>query len=173
MTPENLAVFDEVVRSSAVELFEHYGLPALPAGEPETPQARKAEVAFAAVIGFAGEDARGNLTLAVGEQVLSQTAPEAKENDWIGELSNQFLGRVKNKLLRYGMVIEVTPPLVVSGKSVRLSGLRTSTVRLHTFNTDSGEIRAWFRVQLEEGVTMALTDNPDFQAPDEGELVMF
>ena len=67
-------------------------------------------------MGFVGRHLRGTCLLATTERALSDSCPaQGKLRDWIGELTNQLVGRLKTKLLGYGVEVFVTTPIVLSG----------------------------------------------------------
>jgi hypothetical protein len=56
---------------------------------------------------------KGVLPVAVG-----RGSESAQIADWMGELSNQTLGRIKNRLLAYGVTLEMSTPTVLFGLSI-------------------------------------------------------
>lgn len=171
MTPESVTIIDTIVNECNVALFDAYNCAAKPEGEAATPAERKVEVELGSLIGFVGSNARGNILISASEGVLEATSPGTSHRDWIGELSNQLLGRIKNKLIPYGLNLEVAPPVVVSG-SVRISGMR-STVRAYHFTSEAGTASAWLRIQLDDGVELVLDENPENQPSAEGDMMLF
>src|SRR5205809_4308547 len=79
---------------ACASLFEAYGV-ALQDVEPGMPPSDR--LVLTAVIGFTGPGLRGTCILASTEQPLSRSNPVSGSlRDWIAELSNQLIGRVKN-----------------------------------------------------------------------------
>lgn len=173
MTPENLTILDDVVQNAALELFDAYRFPVTPTGPAIPPPERKARVELAAVIGFVADQARGNLTIATSAPVLRASSPAGGIHDWLGEVSNQLLGRIKNKLAPYGLSIDVTPPLVVASGEVSVGGMRSDTVRMHTLSSSEGNLQLWLRIQLEESVVLAYQHELENVAAKEGDLLLF
>lgn len=79
-------------------------------------------VHYFGIIGFTGGRVWGTLLLAMGEEALKKAMPEGAEagdsanRNWISELSNQLLGRIKNLLLRREAEVYLTMPLVLRGE---------------------------------------------------------
>ena len=94
-----------------VDLFAAYGIrlalaPALPPARPEP--------AFLSIGGFAGPCFAGFFIMGANEAVLRRcNSTRSSSSDWIGELGNQLLGRIKNCLVREGIPVHRVPPAVV------------------------------------------------------------
>ena len=130
--------------SAAKELLEAYTVPAtLVAG----PWVETEEVLFTGVMGFVGEHIRGTCLIAAPMVTVVASAPEnARPRDWVGELANQLVGRLKSKLLSRGITIAVTTPIVLSG--VRLQPLPRGSALPTTFETPSGRVLVWLEVEV-------------------------
>src|SRR4051812_35288989 len=99
--------------SSCVDLFEAYGVPIAP---NFVPWQKNDERMFCGVIGFVGARIRGTCLLAGTRAPLEGSCPEGgRLRDWVGELANQLVGRLKTKLLARGVPTIVTTPAVLSG----------------------------------------------------------
>lgn len=76
------------------------------------------------IMRFQGDGMQGNSVFACDLSFLQKTCPYYDPNDpqhlqilqdWIGELSNLIVGRLKNKLLPFGVVLKLNPPSVTEG----------------------------------------------------------
>ena len=65
--------------------------------------------------------------------------------DWVGELTNQLVGRLKSKLLARGIEIALTTPIVLSG--VRLKPLPRGRLEPAVMHAKSGPILIWTEVE--------------------------
>jgi hypothetical protein len=150
-----------------LDLFEAYSLQA-----ESTPVASSVEDPTVGVIGFTASKLRGNLALLIPQEVIRVTQGGSDPMDWAGELTNQYLGRLKNKLIAYGIALEISTPLVVSGLSLRLqepSGVSTQRVDC---KTSAGPVHALISVRVGEGFEM--TDEPSGEPMAiEGEMLLF
>ncbi len=80
-----------------------------------------------AIIGFAGTQIKGSLAISADNELIKMTHPNGPMGmpvteddlpDWLGELANQLLGRLKNMLLRRGVDFGITTPSVFIGKAI-------------------------------------------------------
>jgi hypothetical protein len=108
--------------------------------------------------------------------VLQHTLPTPDANlaDWCGELANQLLGRLKNQLLDYEVVINLALPLVVSGADFSLPGKSRRLTRHFSFVSEWG--RMFVRTEMELSPSIELvrqTGVGQTAGVDEGELLFF
>jgi hypothetical protein len=118
-------VHDELAACCAA-LFEGCGVPT----RCEGPLAADAPPAagIVAFIGFSGAKLTGSLALVLPEALVEETHPmrgriagdpRAALHDWAGEISNQVLGRLKNRLLGGGIVLQLSTPIPLQGTELR------------------------------------------------------
>jgi hypothetical protein len=121
-------------------------------------------------MGFVGRHVRGTCLLATTEAPLVRSCPtNGKLRDWVGELTNQFVGRLKTKLLGCGVEVFVTTPIVLSG--VRIQPLPRGRLEPFVFSSDDGEVLAWVEVDVDEGFVLGSLHPGRSNA--EGEVIMF
>jgi CheY-specific phosphatase CheX len=109
-------LLEKVVHEAAQDLAAAYGLDVPCTSEEDDEQ-------LAAIIGFTSPGYRGSLVVSVSKRTLEQVrAPgtTATLNDWTAELSNQLLGRVKNRLLLHGPAINIALPVSIAGNALRI-----------------------------------------------------
>src|SRR5688572_29747735 len=113
----NRQVFDELSSAATRELFGARGI------ELRSCEALDSPIEYAATIGFSADEVRGMLGLGMDAATLSQLTVLDREGqiasaeDWLGEAVNQLLGRLKNKLIRYGVTVSIAVPNVLRGVS--------------------------------------------------------
>lgn len=130
---------------AGAELLEAYGVKATrsTSGWIDTD-----DLVYSGVMGFVGDALRGSCLLTARPATLLAAAPaDARPRDWVGELANQFVGRLKSKLLGYGVSIAVTTPIALSG--IRLSPLPRSNVEPVIFETDTGRVLIWLELEVD------------------------
>jgi CheY-specific phosphatase CheX len=136
---------DNAVHQSVSGLFEAYGYPVAPAAAPQTSSAAKECSDMAGVIGFCAEQLSGTVVVTTTEEVVLSTLPEGvsspHSSDWLGELSNQLLGRLKNQLSEFGVVVQVSTPVVLVGPRLRVFGSALDGVRVYKFELAASEAR--------------------------------
>ena len=160
----NQEIIDSCVDQCTTELFAAYGVELGASGRDHT-----ADIGYAAVIGFTGESLRGTLLLAPARSIVerSQASAGISDRDWVGELANQLLGRIKNALLRYGAEIFVTTPLVLRGEHIAPSP--RGGLKPHVFDG----VSVWFDADIINGVELVEGAGGDDVAAAEGEAFLF
>jgi hypothetical protein len=157
---------ESVVAESCLELFSHYGITVLPPDDWS-----RANFAFCAAIGFTGSDLRGSLLLASSREPLNMAGDNIDAiRDWLAELANQMLGRIKNRLLALGTAIYYSTPVILRGQ--HLAPLDNQPIP-HLFRRANGGVVAiWFDVEI--GADLILADTPTANAAvGEGEALLF
>lgn len=151
--------------AACIELLQAYGVTLTPSngwGDSD-------EVMFSGVMGFVGDRVRGTCLLAAPQGTVEAAAPQdASARDWVGELANQLVGRLKAKLLARGATIALSTPVVLRG--VRLSPLPRTDVEPVVFHSPTGKVLVWLEVEIEDG--FELGEERALQAT-EGELLVF
>ena len=129
-----------------------------------------------AIIGFAGTGIAGSLALCTSHDCLSELAKLGNTKmteDWLGELSNQLLGRVKRRLSPHGASFGLSTPVVISGDRLRLSASAQVKPPISTCVASSlGRAEVWLEIEFRDGFT--LTDQPEEDGSlIEGEALLF
>lgn len=152
MRNPNNSQLDNVVFDCATQLFAAYQLDAEPRGPESFPEIER--LAFCAVMGFGGKEMRGALVLASTKEPLDRTNPGAIESqrDWICELSNQLMGRVKNQLLPLGVEVHLATPAGLSGNN--LSPTPSKLRAPQVFEAAGGFMCVWIDAEYAEGFTL-------------------
>jgi CheY-specific phosphatase CheX len=148
-----------------MELMQAYGVPLTPAaswGDSD-------ETVFSGVMGFVGDSVRGSCLLAAPLGAIEAAAPKgAAARDWVGELANQLVGRLKVKLMQRGATIALSTPVALCG--VKLSPLPRTEVEPVVFESPSGKVMVWLEVEIEDGFQLG---EERLLKANEGELLVF
>jgi CheY-specific phosphatase CheX len=170
----NKAVFDELVTAATSELFQARGVAIRASDRLDH------AMEYAATIGFASDQIRGMLGLGMDPDTLERlvakeniSAAPAMAEDWLAESVNQLLGRLKNKLLGYNLLVSLALPTVLRGVSLRFLSARPTSLWTYPFDSDAGSISVWLDVRHDAGLVLRRTDDPDMQGTPEGELLLF
>jgi hypothetical protein len=116
-----------------------------------------------------GDSVRGTCLLAAPQGTVEAAAPRsAGARDWVGELANQLVGRLKAKLMARGATIALSTPVVLRG--VKLSPLPRTDVAPVVFESTAGKVLVWLEVEIEDG--FQLGEERALKA-SEGELLVF
>jgi CheY-specific phosphatase CheX len=162
---EMTRVIQEMAGSACVELMQAYGVQLVAAdGWVESE-----ELMFSGVMGFVGEQVRGTCLLAAPQGTIQAAAPkDAGTRDWVGELSNQLVGRLKAKLMSRGATIALSTPVVLRG--VKLSPLPRTDVEPVVLQSPQGKVLVWLEVEIEDGFQF---HEERALSATEGDLLMF
>ncbi|HMJ15093.1 MAG TPA: chemotaxis protein CheX [Polyangiaceae bacterium] len=168
----NKPIFDELLVTCATELFRARGFELRRTSDLDTP------IEYAAIIGFASDEVRGMLGLGMYPSTLERLASKhagsaASLEDWLGECVNQLLGRLKNKLLSYDVVITLALPTVLRGVHLRFLATGPAGLWTYSFDSDGGPICVWCDVRHAEGLVLVPSSDPELKSTDEGELLLF
>jgi hypothetical protein len=154
------------LQAAACEVLREYGVDVGALSPEDEAPALQAED-LVAVLTFSGPDVRGSLALGASPGVLARSLPqpdlaatEAVLMDWAGELANQMLGRVKDRLAHHGGTLLVDTPW--TGTAIDLgAGLLdpSRTVGAPLVGKD-GHAFAWFEVHASPGFRLSGEPSP-------------
>src|SRR5882724_10168205 len=169
--PNNRPI-DDLVFDCCRDLFSAYQLDVHPRDRSDFPATEK--LAVCGVMGFGGKSLRGALVLATTREPLEHTKPDAfgSQRDWVCELANQLMGRVKNKLLTLGVEVLLATPAGLSGENLSPppSKLRAPQV----FAAASGFVCVWIDCEYADGFELPSSPPRDLEPPvAEGDAVLF
>lgn len=183
MSNEHAEAFDRilaVLTECGAKLFSENGLEtAFSDGEAEGPFAGGSIVA---VLGYAGAAMKGSLVMQTSWDVARALTPEELGDgqtedtlrDLMGELSNQLLGRLKNRLLPAGVVLSLATPTTACGSEVRLGGSTSGHTRWTGLVSDHGPILVRFDATFAPDFALGDLDAAPEEAPmTEGDLMFF
>jgi hypothetical protein len=113
MSQSQLArVLQDALDTGLTELFEANGISRDDGPGDDGPHA-------CAVLGFTGPKVRGTLLLGAGERALASLPHHGLPKEWLAELSNQLLGRMKIQLMSWDVEIYLATPTVIAGERLR------------------------------------------------------
>lgn len=172
-----MARFDNVVGEmldrSCAEVF---GGSARQAGLPPGPVA----CGHVAVIGFSGLHHRGHVGVAlpIGTarrlHPLGEDREEGLVSDYVGELVNLLLGRVKVQFERYGLEVHAGTPVVLRGVDLSIHACGDGRITGCVVETSGGALQAWIDVLTPEEVSFELVQVEAPEAmPEPGETLLF
>ncbi|HEY2404850.1 MAG TPA: hypothetical protein VGI10_02560 [Polyangiaceae bacterium] len=149
------------------EVFAAYGvsLTRLPSAEGRAtiipglgPDGASPDATVAGFIGFSAPVLRGALLLASTFEVVARARPPAVRNkklssasssdwilarDWAGELVNQVLGRIKNRMRSHGLLLEVSAPAALSGQALAFAKPKSPKTRPVLFDAHPDKVWFW------------------------------
>lgn len=92
-------------------------------------QANAVSFQWTGIIGLAGDQIQGSLAVSCTQDLLNKTHPNHALGmpvgpddlvDWLGEIANQVLGRLKNLTLEYDLSFSLSAPNVVKGQALEI-----------------------------------------------------
>jgi len=164
-----------LVLECARDLFESYGVVLDdPSSEPAELHGRYCSGS----VGFSGE-LRGNAIIAANEDLLRKMVTHVGldpdticVSDWVGELANQLVGRVKARLLSHGLTVMLAVPTSVVGTDLAFP--TTGTIDRFVFALPTGALALHFCADVEAHYVLPPRAHPPTIAPpDCGEMLLF
>ena len=170
----NTQNLDRLIAENCRKLFADYHLE-IHAGGANAAQSEE-RFLLCGIIGFTSKSLRGALVLATTREPLERTNPTAapSHRDWICELANQLLGRVKKQLLTRGVEIFPSTPIALRGE--HLSPVLQQRLVAELFTAEGGLVCVWMDCEFEEGFELSEIDDLsacDVAPVSEGEMVLF
>ena len=154
-------VIEEMTASSCADLFAAYDVTLTQVTQANWGHSN--EPLVSAIMGFVSAEVRGTCLLACEQGAIRQSCPPGgRIRDWIGELANQLVGRLKVKLLGHNIEIGLTTPIVLQG--IQLQPLPKSALEPAVFSCTGGTVLVWVEAEVAAGFSL-----PPQRAPDAGE----
>ncbi|MFZ5893045.1 MAG: chemotaxis protein CheX [Myxococcota bacterium] len=170
-----IELFDSNLEIAATALFEHLGVPVQFEPPPD-----RAKCDLACSVGFASPSLRGSLTMTADRAFVVQSRPaelrdaapnEIEISDWMGELGNQLLGRLKNRLIGYGVVIDLGTPAVLYGVEIQRHLGRRPVACERFLRAGGGKLVIHLDADVAEGFQIVEANGAE--AMPEGEVALF
>jgi CheY-specific phosphatase CheX len=173
MNSDERQIIEDRVRDACVELFAGYDVAFTPTETPYT--ARVPDVA--GIIGFSGGELRGSVLIAAPEATLLACSclggVDVCTLDWVGEIANQLLGRIKSGLARYGVSIQLATPVAVRGVDLQIQAGDTQEQWALSFETPHGLAVVHLAADVAPGVALVDAGPDAVECATEGELMFF
>jgi chemotaxis protein CheX len=168
MTESNYEMLAKVVAESVEKVFAAYDT-AL-----EVSEAGSVGHEVVAVIGYAADEVRGGLALGITKYLAEKTmpTPDTPTYDWAGELANQILGRVRNRMLSYKLDLQISTPVVLHGLGVQVAPPGHTGVRVASYQSGADVVQVLLEARFETGYVLPEKNEGD-GAVDEGEMLLF
>jgi hypothetical protein len=96
-----------------------------------------------------------------------------RQGDWIRELVNQLMGRVKNRLLSFGVHLQAGLPSSIGGELLDAQLERASGLRVYRARTLRGDIVATLEGTLHEHELNYRPSSSSASDASEGDLIIF
>lgn len=135
---------------------------------------------LAGIVGFVG-DLSGTLLVGSNAELIGACHPlrnggrpltERMLLDWIAELANQLMGRLKARLSEHGLSIKFSAPISLAGDRMRHLAARGRTYRA-AFEGPGGEVNIWFDAEIKDVIACpeAFFDDAKDATGSEGDVI--
>lgn len=113
------------------------------------------------IIGLAGDQITGSLALSCTQDLLDKTHPNhglgmpvGAEDlvDWLGEITNQLLGRLKNCTLDYGVSFSLSAPSVVKGITLEVQDQGKRQIQTFYFEADKIPLQIKLMITMKQSI---------------------
>jgi CheY-specific phosphatase CheX len=177
MKDEDRTVLTSLLVQMCRDMFAANGEAFAEATGPVTPPDR--ENLLAACIGLSGSTVRGALVVVARPTFFTLTYPselgvprsDDDVADWAGEVANQLLGRIKNRLSTYGLDFTTSTPTVVRGDRLQLRIDENNTIRRPLIIRSEG-VEIHFEIERDDDQAL-LANGATGTATPEGHAFLF
>jgi hypothetical protein len=136
-------ILDVILQSCTVELFHALGVAVAPVARSWTAASPRAHFSSVGTATFADPKANGTLLLSLDESVYAlfptPAVGAAARDDLLREVTNQLIGRIKNRLLQFQLVLRTGLPTVFRKQTLDRQYAATPFAA-YVFRTLRGEI---------------------------------
>lgn len=173
MTRDERVIIEEIISDACVGLFADYDVefsPYVGTVVPSFPE-------VAGIIGFSSDEFRGSVLIGAPTKTLLACSCvqgiEIDPLDWVGEIANQLLGRIKTSLLSYGVSVQLATPVSVQGGELRFHTQEHGELWSLVFATPFGEAIIRLAAECGAGFQLDASSSVDRVSAAEGELMFF
>jgi CheY-specific phosphatase CheX len=157
----------ELLGTKANELFADYGVQCQPKDDP--PDGGRE---LCGVLGFTGDRLCGSVVISASHEAIASSNPigDGATRGWVAELTNQLVGRFKNALLRHGVEVAMSIPVVLT--ATQLTPLPQTQIDATRLAVGNGSVTIWLEIEAEAGLELA-EPSADSAIAAEGEAMLF
>jgi hypothetical protein len=166
-----LKVFESFVQEAMQQTLPQVGLSRIE-DSSDSDMVHWPDPILVSIMSFQSDNMQGTAVMGCDAAFLERSHPSfdpqdpARESllqDWLGELSNLIIGRLKNKLLPYGVTLKLNPPSVIEA----------SEEIFESYATRKDNVKLWFSCEHQFfciSFSMELDSSVDFaaQLPSQG-----
>ncbi len=175
-------LLDKLIAEQTIAQFAASDIELTPL-EQHGPQPSQAELA--GMVGFTSESMRGTVMIASTFSLFARSRPAAIRDqpvsayvardwlylrDWASELTNQLVGRIKNRLVTFGVSLRVSTPTALSGSALAFATPTSKRTRPLVFTSERDELWVFFDAIIEPELELVPQGEA---AAEEGELILF
>lgn len=156
-----------ILAAKAHELFADYGV-SCETMEAPAESARE----LCGILGFTGDHVCGSVVLSATPNAISSSNPigDGATRGWVSELTNQLVGRFKNTLLRCGVELVMSIPVVLT--ATQLTPMPQAALAPIRLAVGSGFLTLWLEVEVDPDLVLAEA-SADLAVGFEGDTLLF
>jgi len=156
-----------IIAAKAHELFADYGVACQPVDA-----APDSERQLCGILGFTGDKLCGSVVVSATHDAVACSNPigDGATRGWVAELTNQLVGRFKNALLRGGIEIAMSIPVVLM--ATQLTPLPQTESTPTRLAVGAGSLTIWLEIEAAPDLELA-EPSEDSMVAGEGEAMMF
>jgi hypothetical protein len=166
------STLDILIQICTVELFQSIGIAAAPLGVARRAVELQHPNDLVGVVGFSGVQAAGRITLSLNDPVYelfpNPVAGSHAMRDAVRELTNQLIGRIKNRLMQFQVMLRIGLPSAMSAQAMVQQRAADAAIVTYRFRTLRGEVLVTFEGTLGDAV---LNYSNAVRVPKEGEFI--
>jgi CheY-specific phosphatase CheX len=166
MTPllDNLR---EILATKTRELFADYGVTCVDAADPALPMRL-----LCGILGFTGDKLCGSVVVSASPEAIAASNPigDGATRGWVAELTNQIVGRFKNAILRCGVEVAMSVPVVLT--ATQLTPLPQTEAEPIFLSVGGGIVTIWLEVEADADLVLS-EPSADAMVAVEGEAMLF
>lgn len=154
---DNRNALDTMIQGSAVDLFHSCGLAVAPVERSHQQRNEAVQMPeLGGMISFVGRGFSGTLTVGVPPTVFDLIKQDPLRpysgRDWVREITNQLLGRIKSRLLQYRVTLQAGLPTVMGRDAIERQRARGGLFAVYTFRTLRGDIVITLSGEIDLGI---------------------
>ncbi len=169
-------MIEVIVQSSTVGLFHSLGVAVAPMPRCVSNASAAPITDHSGHADFDGPGMRGTLVLSIpaGLYPILGLGPDFERRldniDLLRELTNQLIGRIKNRLVQFQVALRTSLPQIADRATLERRRARTGTLTFYPFRTIRGEIVVTVEGSIHES---ALVYSGNITVPNEGDIILF
>jgi hypothetical protein len=167
-------VLDIILQSCTVELFHSLGVALAPVARSWTAMAPREHFTVVGTTTFSDPKANGSLALSMDQGVYTlfpnPALTDHARHDLLREMTNQLIGRIKNRLLQFQVTLRTGLPTVIRKQMIDRQFASGTPFAAYVFRTLRGEIVMTVHGLIDES---ALNYAARIEIPKEGDFIEF
>lgn len=154
--PDTRTSLDTMIQGSAVDLFHSCGLAVAPVERSQQRSEQIQTPELGGMISFVGRGFTGTLTVGVTPAVFALIKQDPTRpysgRDWVREMTNQLLGRIKSRLLQFHVTLQSGLPTVMGRDAIERQRARGGLFATYIFRTLRGDVIVTLSGEIDPGV---------------------